>query len=152
MYLPIVRWRSSSTIALNFDSLRLLRGMWMLFGGVDLQLLDHRVPERAFGKHALYCQMQRTARGAFLHFLEIGFVDATGVTAVAVIRLVFAFIAAHAKLRSVAHDDVIAGVDVWRVLRLVLAVQTQSDLACKAADNLFIAVKQQPGTLDVVVP
>ncbi len=77
----------------------------------------------------LHCQMQRATREAFLHFLEICLVDTTRITAVPVIRLVFALVAGHAKLRRVDHDDVVAGIDVRRVLWLVLAAQAQSDLA-----------------------
>ena len=67
----------------------------------------------------------------------------------AVIELVVGLVAGHAQLFDVGHDDEIAGVHVRRVDRLVLAAQTQRDLAREAAQHLVGRVDDVPIPRDV---
>ena len=84
--------------------------------------------------------MQCAPRKTFLHFLEIRFVHTARITAVPVIRLVFGLVAGHAKFRRIDHDDVVAGIDVRRVLWLVLATQAECDLASEAANDFVVTI------------
>src|SRR5512137_531354 len=123
----------------------------MLALRVDLQFLDHRVAERALRQHALDRDLQRAARKAVVHLAEAGLVHAARIAAVAVVDLVLFLAAGHAQLGSIDDDDEVTGVDVGRVLGLVLAAQTQRNLARKAPQHLVAGVDEQPVALDFVV-
>ena len=66
------------------------------------------------------------------------------------ILLVERLVAGHADLARVDDDDEITGVDVRRVLGLVLAPKTQGDFRSQTTQNLVGAVNHVPLALDFV--
>ena len=66
----------------------------------------------------------------------------------AVVRLALGLAAGDAQLGRVHHDDVVAGVDVRRVLGLVLAPQAGRDLYGEAPEHLVLGVDDEPALLD----
>src|SRR5204863_2118841 len=105
----------------DFEALRLLRRMRVRGAGVTLELLQHRVSERTLRKHAAHGLFKRAAGKAGLHLLEIRRSDAAGIAAVTVVELRLGLVPGHAYFVDVGHDDEIAGIDVRREDRLVLA-------------------------------
>ena len=73
-----------------------------------------------------------------------------GETAVAVVALRLGLRARHADLVRVDDDHEVAGVDVRRVLRLVLALENLSGLGSDATENLVLSVDQDPFALNFV--
>src|SRR4029453_8758623 len=73
----VVRESFPGAPVLELEGFGLLRGMRMRRAGVALQLLDHRVAERAIGQHALERVLDRPARGTGCQPAEnlIGAVD-----------------------------------------------------------------------------
>src|SRR5438876_1738068 len=80
---------------------------------------------------------------------EARFLEAAGKSAMPVIRLALGLAARHAQLRRVHDDDVIAGVDMRRVLRLVLAAQAGSNLDGEPAQDLALGVDHEPALFDL---
>src|SRR5690349_12246947 len=123
--------------------------MRMRRSGVALELLDHRVAQRSLRQHALYRFLEHTAGKALLHLAERRRRDATRVAAVAMVELRVDLRAGDTDLFDVGDDDEVAGVDVRRVDRLVLAAKARGDLGREAAEHLVRRVDDEPGTRDV---
>ena len=70
--------------------------------------------------------------------------DAAGVAGVPVVLLVLVFLAGEHDLLGVDDDDVVTGVDVRGVGRLVLAAEAIGDDRCEAADNQPVRVDHNP--------
>ena len=77
----VVADHDSRPSILDVEGLGLLRRMRMRGPGVELELLQHRVAERALGQHALHRLFQRAAREARLHLAEVGRRDAARIAA-----------------------------------------------------------------------
>ncbi len=67
-----------------------------------------------------------------------------------VIELVFSLGARDLDLLDVGHDDEIAGVDMRRIDRFVLAAQPQRDRAGEPPQHLVAGVDQIPFAIDVL--
>ena len=65
-----------------------------------------------------------------------------------VIGLALGLAAGDAQLRSIDDDDVVAGVDVRGVLRLMLAAQARGDLHGEPPEHLVLGVDHVPALLD----
>src|SRR6188472_2114237 len=136
----------------EFEDFGLLRRMRVRRPGVALELLDHRVAERAFGKHALDRLFQRAAGKARLHLAEGRRADAARVAAVPVVELVLRLVAGDADLLDVRDDDEVPGVHVRRINGLVLAAQARRDLGGEPAEDLVGAIDDVPAVRDVARP
>src|SRR3970040_2326098 len=73
-------------------------------------------------------------------------------TGVTVVELALAFVAAHGDARGVDHDDVVAGVEVRLVPRLVLALEHGGDARGDTAERLARGIDHEPASLDLVRP
>src|SRR3546814_8399969 len=69
----------------------------------------------------------------------------------AVVRFVVQLVAGDVDLLGVDHDDVVAGVDVRGVDRLVLAAQAMREFGAEAAEGLAGGVDDVPVALDGLV-
>src|SRR3546814_4033688 len=69
----------------------------------------------------------------------------------AVVRFVVQLVAGDVDLLGVDHDDVVAGVDVRGVDRLVLAAQAVREFGAEAAEGLAGGVDDVPVALDGLV-
>src|SRR5690606_6448868 len=107
-----------------------------------------RVTQRALRQHALDGLLEHASREALLQLREVGFTDTTRISGVMVVLLVERLVAGHAKLVDVDHDDVVAGIDVRRIDRLVLATQTTGNLSRKTAKHLVGRIDNKPVALD----
>jgi hypothetical protein len=68
---------------------------------------------------------------------------------VAVVALLVELVPGHDDLLRVDDDDEVAGVDVRRVLRLVLAAQGVRDAGREPAERLAVGVDDVPAALDL---
>src|SRR5450631_2600482 len=125
---------------LQFESFWLLRRVRMHGAGVALELFDHRVAERALGQHALDGLVQRPPGKALLHLPEGYRANAARIAAVAMIEFVVDLVARDLDLVDIRYDDEVAGVDVRREDRLVLAAQTMRDRAGEPAEHLVAGI------------
>src|SRR5690349_22440625 len=110
----------------------LLRRVRMLGVSVNLELPQHGIAEGALRQHALHRALQGAIGKTRVQFAEIRFLDAARERGVPVVLLAENLAARDANLRGIQHDDEIAGVDMWRVFRLVLAAQAHGDLGREA--------------------
>ena len=76
--------------------------------GIHLELLHHRVTERALGQHALDGLFERTARVAGLQISELGGTNAAGIAGVRVVDLVVGFVSGDPDLGCIDDDDEVA--------------------------------------------
>jgi len=134
----------------GIELLRLLRRVRVLAVSVNLQFSQHRVAERTLRQHALHRALQGAVRKARVQLGEIGFLDAARVIGVPVVFLAKRLAARNADLGGVQHDDEIAGIDVRRVFRPVLAAQAHGDLGRKATEHLVLGVHNIPAVNDVL--
>src|SRR5574343_80224 len=135
---------------LDFQSLRLLGSVRMLIAGVALQLLQHSVAKRALRQHAFNGGFQSTTREALLHLLEVGFVDTTRITGMAVVLLVVSLVAGNSQLLNVSDNDEITGINVRSIDSLVLAAKATSDFGGEAAEHLVRGVYHKPLALHLM--
>ena len=98
----------------------------MLRTGVHLELLAHGATERVLRQHALHGMLDDALRMLGHGLFEGLGLQPAGETAVAVVALRLGLRARHADLVRVDDDHEVAGVDVRRVLRLVLALENLS--------------------------
>jgi hypothetical protein len=70
------------------------------------------------------------------------------IAAVAVIELALGLAARDAQLRRVHHHDVVAGVDVRRVLGSMLAAQAHGNLGGEATQHLVLGIDHHPLVLE----
>ncbi len=65
-----------------------------------------------------------------------------------VINLVGGLGTGNTHLLGIDHDDVVAGINVRSVFRLVLATQAASDFGCQTTQGLAGSVDDKPVALD----
>ena len=97
-----------------------------------------------YGEGSIHRPLQRPVRKFRVQLAEIGFLDAAREIGVAVVFLAERLAPGDADLRRIQHHDVVAGIDVRRVFRLVLAAQAHGDLRREAAEHLVLGVDDVP--------
>lgn len=118
--------------------------MRMLRPTYDLELAEHLPSQRVARQHALDGLRDHPLRRLIQQLLQgFGF-QVTDVARVAMVKLVLELSTRHADLLSVDDDDVVARIDVRRVLGLVLTAQAPSDLRRKPAERLAVGVDEIP--------
>src|SRR6185295_1319908 len=108
---------------------RLLRLVWVLGSGVDLQLLQLPAREAVSGEHPLDRHADDLLRSALEHLAERPRAQSAWIAAVAVIDLVVEFVPGDLDLGRIDHDHEVPGVAVRRVFRLALAAERVGDLS-----------------------
>src|SRR5690606_24417314 len=79
---------------------------------------------------------------------EVDLLDATREAGVRVVLLVSGLGAGHTNLLCIDHDDVVAGIDVRGVFRLVFATQTGGDFGSQTTQSLASGVDDVPVALN----
>ena len=108
------------------------------------QLREHLPTKRIAWQHAFYREFKgalgRLAHQCFHRYrFQIAYVP--GVT---MVHFVFHLVAGHANLVGVDDNNVIAGIDMWRIFRLVLAAEASCDLGGQAPQGLARGINQVP--------
>src|SRR5919112_3225747 len=112
----------------NVQDFRLLSGMRMLSAAIDAQVAHDLTEKRAAGEHALHSLLDHALREAAVeNELGSALLDAAWITGVVVVHLLLALAAGEHHLVGVDDDDVVAAVDVGRVVRLMLATQAHGN-------------------------
>src|SRR5687768_4848861 len=128
----------------DLDLPGLLRGMWMIRPGVDLQLPIHRISHLGFRQHAADGLLDEADRLALAHHRGPFLAQAALEAAVPPIQLLVFLAPGQLDGCRVDHDDMIARVDERGVNRLVLALQ---QLGCERRhppQNLALGVDDMP--------
>ena len=126
--------------SLDFQQLRLLCLMLMIGTCIHLQLLEHGATQWVLGEHALHCGLNDPLRMRLAQLAKSNRLHVTDVARMLVIDLVFFLITGHADFLRIDDDDVVTGIHVWRIFRLVLAAQTRCNLGRKTSQGLPIGV------------
>jgi hypothetical protein len=111
---------------------------------VDLELVEHVAAENALGKHALDGLLDREGRLALEQASVALALEAAGDARVVIIMLLVELVARQLDLGRVDDDDVVARVDVGRVLRLVLAREDAGNAAGETPEGLPLGVDHEP--------
>src|SRR5262249_10888791 len=127
----------------------LLRRVRMRRAGIHAQLPQHLPAEGTLGEHPLDRLPYDLLRVAREESLEALGLDAARVPGVPPVRLALGLARADIQLGRVDDDHVVAGVDVRRPYRLVLAPQERRDLGREAAEDGAVGVDDVPRALDV---
>src|SRR5208283_2134850 len=126
-----------------------LGGVRVLGTGVDLQLPEHLVTERTFGKHAL----DRAPDDLFRLVLKLlGVADrpqSAWVAAVAVGERPASLAGCHDDLGGVDDDHVVTGVDMGGEDGTVLAAKHAGDLAREPPEDEAVGVDDAPNALQL---
>src|SRR5262245_1833789 len=128
----------------DLDLLGLLRGVWVIGAGVDLQLPIHRVAHLGLRQHPADRFLDEANRAPFTQVDRALFAEPALEPAVATIDFLGFLPARQLDRIGVDDDDVIAGVDVRCVDRPVLALEQASGHRRDAAENLASCVYDVP--------
>jgi hypothetical protein len=111
---------------------------------VDLELVEHVPTEHVLRQHALDRLLDGEGRLARQQVAVALAPEPAGNARVVVVVLLVELVARELDLGRVDHDDEVAGVDVGRVLGLVLAREHARDAAREAAEGLALGVDHEP--------
>src|SRR5699024_7288805 len=129
--------------------LRLLTGVWVLCTVEDVKLLGRGTGKLVVWHHANHCFFDY-ARWVCVQELAQGHgAQATRVTGAVAARFRGALVGSSVNLCSVDDDDVVTTVNVWCVLRLVLATQHICHGGSKLAQHHIRCVDDVPLTGNV---
>ena len=107
-------------------------------------------PERVLGQHALDGLLDDALGVLRHHARERDLLEATGIARCSGSTfLVSALLPVRRTLLGIDDDDEVTGVDVGRVLRLVLALENLRNLAGETAEHHVRRVDEQPLALDL---
>ncbi len=118
--------------------------MRMLRPTHDLELAEHLSSQRIARQHTLDRLRENPLRSPIEKLLQGFGLEIADVARMPVVELVLELSAGHANLLGVDHDNIVAGIDMWRVLGLVLTTQAPRDFGRKAAERLAIGVDEIP--------
>src|SRR5690554_2202385 len=124
--------------------------MRMFVAGINLELLEHSATQRRTRQHAFDSQLQDTLRRTLNQFFETHAFQAARKTGVVMINLGLGLVPGHANLVGVDHHDVITGIHVRRILRLVFATQAAGNLCGNTAQSLTFRIEQQPVVFNIL--
>jgi hypothetical protein len=123
----------------------------MALARVHLELAEHLSAERVLGQHSAHGVLDDTLRQLILLISEPNALQPTLVARIAEIVLVPPFIAGDANLVRINHDDIVAGINVGCVFRLVLAAQASSYLGGYPTEDFVGSIDDIPLALDRAV-
>ena len=143
--------------------LRVLSLVGMLITTVDLEFVEHLAAQLVLGQHPTHGLVQDPF-GSPLEYLcggrQLTAARVTGVTLVGFpehllgelrVRLVSHALAAEPNPMSIQHDDIIAGIDVRRVIGTVFAHQHGGDLSRQSANDVASGINDKPVVSDRLV-
>src|SRR5437762_4407255 len=131
------------------EGLWLLRAVWMLGAGVDLQLRQLLAAEPVARQHPAHRLAEHLRRQPVELLAQRPLAEAARIAGVAVVHLVVELVPRDRDLLRVHDDDEVAGVDVGRELRLALAAQAVGDLRRESAEGLALGVDDVPVALNL---
>ena len=122
----------------------------MLGALVDAQIAEDLAEQRTARQHALDGLLDDALReAAFQDELGRAFLDAAGIAGVVIIDLLVALAAGQDDLVGIHDHDVVAAVDMGRVIGLVLAAQAQRHDGGETADDEPGGVDHNPLLFDI---
>src|SRR5918996_2125785 len=136
-------------LGLQLQRLRSLRLVRVLRACIDLELRQLRTREPVARQHALHRLAKDLRRPALELLAQCAAAQAARVARVAVVALLVELLAGDGDLLRVDHDDEVAGVDVRRVLRLVLAAEGVGDARRQPSEGLPLGVDDVPVARDL---
>ena len=122
--------------------------MWVFVAGIDKQFLDHGIAEFGFGQHAFHSDFDEALWFAGADLGSGEFFQTTGVTGVVLVDLYVFLIAGESDFIGVDNDDVVAGVDVWGVFRVMFAPEDRGYAGAEAAKGFTVSVNDKPFVVD----
>src|SRR5687767_10048969 len=128
----------------DLDLPGLLRAVWMIRPGVDLQLPIHRIPHLGFRQHAANGFLDQADRLALPHHRGAFLAEAALEPAVPPVNLLIFLAPRQFDLRGVDHDDMIPRIDEGGVNRFVLALQQPGRERRHASQDLILGVDDVP--------
>src|SRR3989304_1097176 len=129
-----------------------LRLVGMLAPRVDLQMTKLFCPQAIMGEHPAYRPADDLFGPPIEKTAERFRAQAARMAAVAVVDLALALVAADRDARGVDDDDVVAGVEIGLVGRLVLALEDGRDARGETPERLAGGIDHVPASLDLVRP
>jgi hypothetical protein len=119
--------------------------------GVHGELPGHLATEAILGEHASDGLLHEPLGMLAMQLLVGDLPDAAGVPGVPVVDLLLGLLARQPDLPGVDHDDVVAGVEVGSVGRLVLPPKDLGHLGGHPAQHRPLGVHHVPGAADLLL-
>src|SRR5690554_5245426 len=120
----------------------------MLTTCVHFQLGQHSASQRPSGHHALNGFLDGALRGLLYQVLKADSFNAANVSGVVIIDLISCLFADYVYLLGINHHDVVTGVHMGSVLRLVLSAQAIGNLSGHTAQSFARCIDDEPVTSD----
>ena len=141
---------SDQIVFLEFVGLGVLCGMGMSFTRVYLQFSPHLSSERVLGQHTSHGVLDDPLGVFAQNLVDSRRSNATGITGMSIVALLFVFVAGEDNFLGVDTDDEIAAINMGCKDRLVLASEELGNLGRYATHRLSVQVDQVPGPFDLV--
>eukprot|EP01132_Coremiostelium_polycephalum_P021669 gene21671-25721_t len=139
---------SGSGFATASAFLGLLSSMRVSSARIDFQLAIHVATQWALRQHTFDRDFNRGFRLFGDQAFEVRRLDTAWETGVTVVHFVLRFVAGNTYLLGVDDDNVVTGINVRGVLRLVLATQTAGDFSGQTTQGLTSGVDDKPVALN----
>src|SRR5690606_581775 len=140
----VVLCHRHSELLLDLEFLGLLSSMRMVCTGIDFHLAVHGPAQRILGQHAFNSDLNDTLGSTLVELLKVNALETARKTGVAVVHLVLNLVTGHMDLLGVHDHDVIAGVHVRSVFRLVLATQAGSNFGSQTTQGQTCGIYYVP--------
>ncbi len=114
---------------------------------IDFQLTVHVATQWVLRQHAFNRGLDHALRSFWRSAFEVDRLDAARETGVRVVHFVSGFSTGDTNLLGIDNDDVVTGVNVRSVFRLVLATQTARDFGGQTTQGLASSVDDKPVAL-----
>lgn len=118
--------------------------MFVLGAGINPQFGEHRSSKWVFRQHTLNRALNDPGRMALYLLGKGNLLDPAGIPGVPMICLRLGLVASNPHLLGIDDHNMVARVDVWRVLGLVFAPQPGGHFACQAPQYLVCSVYDVP--------
>src|SRR5688572_14607816 len=128
----------------DLDLPGLLRAVWMIRSGVDLQLPIHGISHLGFRQHAADGFLDEANRLPLAHDAGPFLAEAALESAVPPVQLLIFLTPGQLDRGGVDHDDMIPGIDERGVNRLVLALQQPGREGRHPPEHLALGVDDMP--------
>lgn len=120
----------------------------MFRAGIDEQFFDHGIAEFIFGQHAFDRDFDQAFWSAGADLGRGEFFQTTGIAGVVLVDFHIFLVAGKSDFICIDYDDVVAGVDVWGIFRVMFAPEHGGDTGRKATQDLTVSVDHKPAAVD----
>ena len=137
--------------SVQFELLRLLSLMFVVWTHVDMQVSENRSTECVLWQHATNCILDQS-KWLALQLLDSSALSlASRITCVSDVFLLLPLISSQNHFLCIDNNYEVSAVCVWCKIRLVLSAQSLCNFGCQSAQSLAFSINEQPLLVGVLL-